>query len=270
LTRSTLFVTRPAQDAAPLIDALRARGHTVVALPVLAIEAVDDPSRLIGTMARIDEHRLAVFVSPNAIRQALAHRDGPWPRGTTIGVMGPGSVETLKGFGIGAPHHRVVSPAAGAAAGHGKGDRFDSEALFAALDLEIGLSRGFEGRALILKGNGGRAWFADRLRALGIAVDEVEAYRRVRPDADAVATHALKRLVDAREPATFILTSSEGVANLVDIVGHALAGDAARTWLLGSRILAPHRRIAEKARDTGFSDVSVCAPGDRGILAAIE
>ncbi len=264
----TLFVTRPAQDAEPLIEALQARGHTAIALPVLAIEPVEDPAVLIRTMAGIEDRGLVIFVSPNAIRQALAHREGSWPRGTTIGVMGPGSVETLKGLGIAVPDHRVVSPGQGAA--DGQGDRFDSESLFAALDEAIGLTRGFAGSALILRGNGGRAWFADRLRALGIAVDEVEAYRRVRPEAGVVATASLQRLVASHEAATFIVTSSEGVANLLAIVQHALPGDAAHAWLLGSRLLAPHRRIAEKARELGFSDVSLCAPGDRGILAAIE
>ena len=271
---ATLVVTRPTQDAASLVDALRARGRRVVALPVIAIEATDDPSKLARTLAQVGDYRLVVFVSPNAIRQSLAHRVGPWPAATAIGVMGPGSVETLKQLGIAAPDHRVVSPTAAVAASDG--DRFDSEALFAALDALLGLSRAFDGRVLILRGNGGRAWFADRLRALGIAVDEVEAYRRVRPMADALSSEALKTLFATHEKAVFVVTSSEGIANLMTIVGEAVShassvsADDAVAWLRSCRILAPHRRIAEKAREAGFSEVSVCAPGDRGILAAIE
>ena len=269
---ATLIVTRPQQDAGSLIDALRTRGRVVVALPVLAIEPADAPVMLACTLARIDDYRLVVFVSPNAIRQSLALRAAPWPADTVIGVMGPGSVDALASLGIAAPDHRVVSPADGI----GQGERFDSEALFAALDDTIGLTRGFEGRVLILRGNGGRAWFADRLRALGIAVDEVAAYRRVRPEADADATRALKDLFASRASAVFVVTSSEGIANLVAIVEAALAGDATmtaadvRAWLFGSTILAPHRRIADRAREAGFSTVALCAPGDRGIVAAIE
>jgi uroporphyrinogen III methyltransferase/synthase len=271
---TTLIVTRPASDAGSLIDALRARGRRVVALPVIAIEPTDDPATLARTLARVDDYRLVVFVSPNAIRQALAHRTGPWPVDTAIGVMGPGSVETLKQLGIAAPDHRVVSPTATDPSG--AGDRFDSEALFAALDGLMGLARAFDGRVLILRGNGGRAWFADRLRALGIAVDEVEAYRRVLPTADAVARDALKALVASNDKAVFVVTSSEGIANLTTIVGEAVSHDSsvsvdhAVAWMHACRIVAPHRRIAEKAREAGFSDVSLCAPGDRGILAAIE
>ena len=265
---ATLIVTRPAQDAGTLVEALRARGRSVVALPVLAIEPADDPALLASTLARIDDYRLVVFVSPNAIRQSLAQLRGAWPGGTVIGVMGPGSADALARHGIAVPEHRIISPADGT----GQGERFDSEALFAALDATIGITRGFDGRVLILRGNGGRAWFADRLRALGIAVDEVASYRRVRPTADADAKHALNDLFVAQASPVFIVTSSEGIANLVAIVEAAVAGDgeAVRSWLFASRILAPHRRIAEKARETGFSAVSLCAPGDRGILAAIE
>ena len=265
---ATLIVTRPAQDAGTLIEALRDHGRSVVALPVLAIEPAEDPTLLASTLAHIADYRLVVFVSPNAIRQSLAQRDAPWPVETVIGVMGPGSVDALAQLGIAAPARRVVSPADGV----GQGERFDSEALFAALDATLGMTRGFDGRVLILRGNGGRAWLADRLRALDIAVDEVAAYRRVRPTADAEATRALQELFTSRAPAVFIVTSSEGIANLVTIVEEALAGDAraVRSWLFASRILAPHRRIVEKARETGFSAVSLCAPGDRGIVAAIE
>ena len=269
--RATLVVTRPERDARPLVDALRSRGRSVIALPVIAIEEVADPSTLARTMQRIGDYRLVVFVSPNAIRQALAHRDG-WPHDVVVGVMGPGSVAALKSLGIAAPAYRVVSPTPSASAGSDH-DRFDSEALFDALDALLDL-HGLDGPVLILRGNGGRAWFAERLRGLGIVVDEVEAYRRVRPTADATASQALRRLFAARDRTTFVVTSSEGIANLVTIVVEAIANDRVaddvRSWLFGGLVIAPHRRIAETARTAGFERVLVCAPGDEGILAAIE
>ncbi len=273
---ATLVVTRPAQDATHLIAALEGLGRTVVAMPVLAIEPVTDARPLAATMAELDRYRVVVFVSPNAIRQALAHRTDPWPATVVVGVMGPGSVETLRSVGIATPVHRVVSPRAGGEVSGDRGDRFDSEALFAALDATIDLTHGFDGRVLIVKGVGGRAWFAERLRGLGIIVDELEAYRRVQPPADAVASAALERLFTSKQAPVFVVTSSEGVDNLVAIVVASVASqggwavDAVRTWLFGCRILAPHRRIVERARDAGFTRVSLCAPGDSGIVAAIE
>ena len=128
---------------------------------------------------------------------------------------------------------------------------------------------GFEGRVLIVRGNGGRAWFADRLREREIAVDEVESYRRVRPEPDAASASALRRLHRDNARAVFVVTSSEGLGNLLAML-ESLLGSAARRWLFDSRIVTPHARIAEKARHMGFSKVSLAASGDRGLVAAIE
>ena len=287
--RSTVIVTRPKGDAAPLIEMLRDRGHEVVAFPVLGIEPVDDAQALAAAMARIDRYRLVVFVSPNAIRHAVALRTQAWPHAVAVAAMGPGSVAALDALGIASPAIRVVSPAdspveqvmsadAGSDAGADAAPslrRYDSEALLAALDATLGLRRGFEGRVLIVRGNGGRAWFADRLRERGIAVDEVESYRRVRPEPDAASAAALRRLYRDDAPAIFIVTSSEGLSNLVAMLEVLLASEGhevaqARQWLLKQRIVAPHARIAEKARRAGFCDVSLAESGDSGIAAAIE
>ena len=271
---STVIVTRPKDDAAPLIELLRETGHQVIAFPVLGIDAVDDATELAATMARIERYRLVVFVSPNAIRHAIAQRREPWPRHVTIAVMGPGSVAALEALGVASPEVRIVSPADAqierfdVADPSSSSQRYDSEALLAALDAAIGLHAGFEGCVLIVRGNGGRAWFADRLRERGIAVDEVESYRRVRPEPDAASVVALKRLVRDHAQAVFIVTSSEGLSNLVAMI-ESLLGSDAREWLFASRIVAPHARIAEKARLIGFSKVSLSDPGERGVVAAI-
>lgn len=259
-SRPTIVVTRPADDATRLVDALRGRGRDVLAMPVIGIAPVDDPARLVRAMTRVDDYRLVTFVSPNAIRHALAHRSAPWPSGAAIGVMGLGSVDALRTHGIAAPAVPVFAPA-----------RFDSEALHDLLVDEIGLGRGFDGRVLIVRGDGGNPWFADRLRADGIAVDEVESYRRFRPTVTPEAGANIRRHQADGAPMVFVMTSSEGVGHLVSMVTGTLpAGDEARAWLLANPVVASHPRIAEKARQAGFTAVSVCAPGDAGIVAAIE
>ena len=280
---ATLIVTRPEPEAGKLVDALIARGRRAWALPVLAIEklqdASDDESTLRRAMSRIDAHgddyRLVVFVSPNAIRHALATRERAWPKTVVIGVMGPGSVETLRTMGIASPAHRVLSPRDGSAdADAGDTERFDSEGLFAALDDALGLTKDFDGRVLIVRGNGGRAWFAERLRSLGIEVDEVVAYRRVRPVANPEQASALRDAFDQPVKPVFVVTSSEGVANLMTIAQEALVGvmtlDSIQDRMFASTIVAPHRRIAARAREAGFRHVVVTSSGDHGILAAIE
>jgi uroporphyrinogen-III synthase len=211
-----------------------------------------------------------VFVSPNAIRQALAHRSTPWPAGTTIGVMGPGSAKALADGGTAAS--RVVQPARRHNAD--AGDRFDSESLFASLDAELGLSRGFEGRALIVRGQGGRAWFGERLRSLGIAVDEVEAYRRVTPIPAADTSAILVKLHATAAPVAFVVTSSDAVARLLECVARSLEGSVdasvAHAWARGETVVTQHPRIVEAARRAGFTRVLLADPDDLSRGAAIE
>lgn len=270
---STIVVTRPLDDAATLAGALRHRGHDVVVFPVLGIEPVDDPEPLDNALARLADYGLVVFVSPNAIRHAVARLPGAWPHAVAIGVMGPGSVAALAALGIAAPARTVVSPRDGMVSGDPTGPRFDSEALVAALGPAIGLGQGFAGRVLIVRGNGGRAWLGERLRALGLAVDEVESYRRTQPPVPVDAADGLRRLFADDGEATFVVTSSEGLDHLVTmVVDGVLAGvdtSRASAWLHRQPIVAPHARIAEKARSLGFTDVSLTGPGDAGITAAI-
>ena len=266
---ATLIVTRPEPEAGRLVSALIANGRRAWALPVLAIEDVVDVASVRQVLATIDRYALVVFVSPNAIRRALALRDAPWPHDVTIGVMGPGSVETLGALGIAAPAYRVVAPRLVAMAER-DGDRFDSEALFEALELRPD----FAGRVLIVRGNGGRAWFGDRLRGLGIAVDEVEAYRRGRPVADAPQVEAFAPRQRRRDAAGVHRDQlggrrPPGRDRRGGAGGFHVRPEAVRAWLFDCTIVAPHGRIAANARQVGFRRVVTTASGDRGILAGL-
>lgn len=263
VTRLPIVVTRPADDAAALVSRIAATGREVLAFPVLAIEPLADARALADAMARLDHYRLAVFVSPNAIRAALGLREHDWPATTAIGVMGPGSANALAAAGIVAPV-RIFVP-------RGEDGRFDSEGLLGVLDRDLFGEP--DARAILLvRGNGGRPWLADRLRERGHRVDEVEGYRRVRPTPDPAAGARLRQRYAAGSPVAFVITSSEAVAHLVSSIDELLFDadeDARRRWLLGSPVYAPHPRIVDAARDRGFRDVRPTRAGDEAIVAAI-
>jgi uroporphyrinogen-III synthase len=258
-----IVVTRPATDAAALVARLAASGREVLAMPLLAIEPVADARPLADAMARLADYRLAIFVSPNAVRAALGQRTGEWPATTSIGVMGPGSAQALKSGGI-APSIRVF-------VARGDDGRFDSEGLLGVLDREFFVER--DPRAVLLvRGNGGRPWLAERLRERGLRVDEVEGYRRVRPSPDPDAAARLRAWHAAGRSVAFVVTSSEALAHLeasIDEVLHDVNAGARRRWLHASPVYAPHPRIVEAARERGFHDVRQTRGGDDGIVAAI-
>jgi uroporphyrinogen III methyltransferase/synthase len=256
-----VIVTRPARQAALLAAALEAEGFSVLELPMQQIVPIGDSVALRRAFANLTRYRLAVFVSPNAIEEALVHLAGPWPTAVPIAVLGPGSRDALAAHGIAAPAYRVICPAAPAA---NTGQYLDSERLYRMLDVPA--LKG--GTVLIVKGNGGREWLANQLRAAGVDVDALEAYERRAAPAVPAAQALLKTWIDAAQKAQIVVTNSEALAQLVRCLDEL--GTGARDWLLMQRLLVPHPRIAQNATELGFTRVDLVALDDAGLVEALK
>ena len=298
--RFTAVLTRPAGQSSALASALAGEGIDAFDFPLIEIAAVVDDAPLRAAFASLERYALVVFVSPNAIERALGAVPGfVWPAQVPIGVVGPGSVAELARHGIAEPAYTVIAPLgaqpgepaparnpaggaddcvdaeaaapAGATAetgNGGNGTRFDSEALFAALSARLGLAA-LSGRpVLIVRGDGGREWLADRLREAGAQVEPVCAYRRIVPTPGAGAWARVRALLSGA-PHAWLLTSSEGVRNLATLARAALA-PAEYEALLHVPLVVPHPRIAETARAAGFDTITASGPGDARILAALR
>lgn len=244
-----IVVTRPAGQADKLALAIEARGGIALRFPVLAIFDADDPRPLQDAAQCIEDYDLAVFVSPNAAEKALSAITArrPWPEQVVAAAMGESSARTIARFGVA----RIVTPESG---------RFDSEALLERPELSAAAMRGR--RVAIFRGDAGRELLGETLEARGARVERIPCYRRGRPDLDAAPLRALlaRGAVDA-----VTVTSSEGLRNLLAMIG----ADGAAA-LKAAPLFVAHRRIAEEARQLGFADVIVTAPGDAGLLAGLE
>jgi len=260
----TVVITRPAGQSSELVGQLEAAGLVTLDFPLIDIAPVIDPAPLRAALASLERYALVVFVSPNAVDHAFAHRDDIWPHALPIGVVGPGSVRALARHGISAPGHRVISPAAGA---DDEAASFDSEGLFAALDAQLGTAALDGKRVLIVRGDGGREWLADRLREAGVEVEAVAAYRRVVPEPSIGAWARVHELLAGR-PHAWLVTSSEGVRNLQELAhDHLNASEIAQ--LKHAPLVAPHPRIAQTARALGFDRMTVSGAGDERIVRAL-
>jgi uroporphyrinogen-III synthase len=241
-----IVVTRPAPQAGPLAEMIRAAGGHPILFPVLEILDTADIAPLIAAVNHLDRFDLAVFISPNAVLRAMnqivARR--PWPQGLRAAAIGKGSVKELKRFGIAA----VIAPARA----------FDSEGLLALPELQQ--VAGW--RVVIFRGDGGRELLGDTLAARGASVEYVECYRRARPRADAAP---LLRAWARNEVDAVTVTSSEGLRNLFEMVGRL-----GQSWLKRTPLLAPHPRIAAAARELGCGNVMETAPGDEGLMRALS
>ena len=244
-----VVVTRPAGQATHLAEALVAAGATPVLFPVLAIAPLDDASALVERIIALDRYDFAVFVSPNAVamglREVLTRRT--WPAHLRVATVGHSSEAALQAHDLAGQEKQVLCPQG----------RFDSEAL-----LELPELQGMQGRRVVIfRGDGGRELLADTLRQRGAEVDYANCYTRRCPDQ---SPDALLRLWEAGQLDAVTVTSSEGLQNLV-----AMVGQLGLAWLRKTPLFVPHARIAAAADACGIHTVVLTDPADAGLMAGL-
>ena len=249
-----MVVTRPLAQAQAFAARVAQAGRQPEIFPLLAIAPVPDRQLLQSYFADLSSYGLVVFVSPNAIDAAFSCISG-WPPAVAIGIVGEGSRLALEAHGVTAANAVIIGPRNPA--------KMDSEELLLALDLESLRGK----RALIVRGQAGRDFLTDTLRAHQIEVTHATAYLRTMPQLDAAAQLRLQSLLEA--DSVWVITSSEALRNLLDMT-KALAGEGFVVKLQRSKILVPHHRIADTARSLGFSDVTLTGSGDERLIAALQ
>jgi uroporphyrinogen-III synthase len=181
---------------------------------------------------------------------ASAPAGSAWPAGLRAACTGPGTAGALRAAGV--PASCVVQPPPDAAS-------FDSEALWTLLAGEAWAGR----RVLVVRGEEGRNWLADTLRAQGAEVDFVVAYRRHLPVPDAAGQALLAEALAAPAQHLWVFSSSEAVGHL-----HTLAPQA--DWSQ-AHALASHPRIAHAAQGLGFGEVRLlAAPTPEAVAEAAQ
>lgn len=249
-----VVITRPRGQAAPLAQRVAAIGREAILFPLLEIHPLPDLTALREVLGNLAQYAMAVFVSPNAI-DAVFSIAPRWPSAVAIGVMGKGSVTALAQHGITAENARVISPR--------DARRTDSQTLLDELDLDALRGK----RVLIVRGESGREWLADALRSRGVTVEQVAAYRRCQPVLDATVREALIGLLE--RGADWVITSSEALRFLMQMIAQ-VEGDTGVVKMQQQRIIVPHVRIAETARELGLLNVALTGSGDESLVAALQ
>jgi len=243
----TVVLTRPRQQAGDWLTRLAALGVNAVSLPLIEI-VPGSPQAATDAWQRLPDAALAMFVSPNAVANFFAGKTDVWPEGTLAACVGPGSARALQRAGV--PPHLIVQPPADA-------DSLDSEHLWPLL-----ANRDWQGRlALILRGDGGRDWLAERLREQGARTLDFSVYQRRCPVLDAAEQGLLADIVAPADVARFVwlFSSAEAIGNLASLI----EADWSR-----QRAIATHARIAERARQLGLGDVVLARPAAAAVAAA--
>ncbi len=239
-----IVITRPLDQAHHLAEMLRQQGWTALLYPLLAIEPLNDYSRFDACLNRLADIDWAIFISTNAVQQAMPRmmqRFPVLPQQLRFAAIGPSTAAGLGRFGV----TSVLTPQA----------RNDSEQLLALPEMQAVSGQ----RIMIVRGIGGRELLAETLRARGAEVVFAECYRRINPQQDA---DELRRLWQNKQLHALVITSSEALRNLL-----ALAGNA--DWLRDTLICVNHARIAEQARLHGLQVVLATTPTDEGVLQCL-
>ena len=248
----SVLVTRPEGRADELVGAIRAAGGRARHIPLLAVAPLDarrDASIIAATRERVRElphYRRVIAISVNAVDYGLRWINETWPRppeGIDWYAIGPATAAALAQRGIDAQADSAA---------------MTTEALLARADFQH-----LDGeRILILRGVGGRETLFETLSARGARVDLAECYRRCDPALDEAGRRALwQPAADA-----VCVNSAETLRHLWQYLPQP-----ARELYRGRPLLVPSERVAQAARELGFSRVVVAAnAGTAATVSALQ
>lgn len=267
MSRARVLVTRPEPVASEWARWLSERDYRPHLASVMTIVPVSDPAEIQAVKQVVldfDHYHKAIFVSRNAVHQAMNWLTDYWPQlplGVAYFAVGEATARALAEYDITAT---ALGDAGGA---------MNSEALLATGALR----RVADERIVIFRGCGGRDLLRQALSARGARVDYCALYRRELP---ATAPAALTDFMQAvmgdgvqampargEEPVVLTAHSGESVANLA--AAAETAGLLAQIKPLP--LVVPALRVAMIASDLGFSRVySARNASDEAMLETIE
>lgn len=260
---SRLIVTRPEPEAGQWADALQARGWPASALPLIDIGEPRDAAALEALShwrSRLAHVDAVMFVSGAAVAHFFSGRSPVVLAGVATRFWAPGPATAAALLAAGVPADCIDAPPAEA-------PQFDSEHLWPIVapqlrpGTQVLIVRGAspDAPAQALAGSG-REWLIERCKAAGARVDACVAYER-RPPAWSTDQAALARAA-AGPCALWLFSSSEALLHLQCLMP--------RTDWHGTPAMATHPRIANAAREAGFSPVATIRPGLPDVVRALE
>ncbi|WP_027896534.1 uroporphyrinogen-III synthase [Zestomonas thermotolerans] len=249
MTGWRLLITRPAEECAALAATLAEQGVYASSLPLLEIEPLPETAEQRALILELDRYPAVIVVSKPAARIGCELVDRYWPQPPARQVW----------FSVGAATGQLLQDYGFETCWPTQGD--DSEALLDLPRLAEVLAVP-DPRVLILRGEGGREFLAERLRGQGVSVDYLELYRRSLPD---YPSGTLPRRIAEEGLNGLVVSSGQGFEHLRQL--------AAEDWPALARLplFVPSPRVAELARAAGAENVVDCRGASAvALLAALR
>ncbi|MDQ3122917.1 MAG: hydroxymethylbilane synthase [Actinomycetota bacterium] len=214
-----IVLTRPRDQVGELAEALERLGATVLAMPLVDIEPIEDARSLDVALARLEAYRWLVFTSANGVaglRERLGEK--ALPAATRVAAVGPATAEAVRTLGVEA----AFVP-----------DRFAAEEIAAGLGPLQGV------RILLPQADIASPSLAVELRSRGALVDAVAAYRTVAIEPSLHDVSELQRGVDA-----IVIASGSAARSLV--------ASRVGNLVLGATVVCIGPKTAQAAREVGL------------------
>lgn len=244
-----IVITRPAQQASVLSDAIKAAGGDVLLFPTIHIKplALDQHDKT--QIQQLDQFDIIIFISPNAVNFGLAYMlaETSLPKETLIATIGRGSAKSVVQQ-LGKQPDIVPE------------ENFNSEGLLATQALQNVANK----RILIVRGEGGREHLKQTLQSRGAQVEYLNVYQRVMPS---VSNSELEQNLQKNQIAAIVITSATSLKNLV-----TLTPNAVRQQLYQVPLVLINKRLIDVAREAGFSSKLIIATqaSDEAIIAILK
>lgn len=246
-----ILVTRPANRAEALLQALTAAGAVCFHRPLMRIESLREPEH-VDTLRRsrscimnLDNYRRIIFISVNAVEYGMTLIDEYWPQwplDLKVYAIGDATAAALQEWGLSC---------------QSAGGAMNSESLLSHEELH---SLQHE-KVLIVRGLGGREALAENLLERGAQVDYAECYQRKSP----IFEHGeLRALLVKQQINAVCLNSGETLSYFHQHCPPASCCD-------GLTLVVPGQRVAQQAAELGYSRVTQAEnAGTAATLAALN
>ena len=238
-------VTRPADQATSLCEAIQLHGGEAIPFPLLAISPLEDYRQFELAITNLENATWAIFISTNAVDNAMPkilQKFGKLPKNLKFAAIGHQTAKQLSHYGV----KQVLTPQT----------RFDSESLLALAEMHDVNNASI----IIFRGLGGRDVLAETLKSRGGNVIFAECYRRTNPqqDSELLSQQWQKKQLDAA-----VITSSEAMRNLINLSSES-------DYLQHVTLCVNHARIAELPLQLGLKVLVTEGPGDDAMIKCLS
>ncbi|VEI58907.1 uroporphyrinogen-III synthase [Pasteurella multocida] len=238
-----VLITRPDERGKQLVEMLIQSGVFAIHLPLFTIESGRELNDLPNKLSQLKVGDYVFAVSPHAVTfavQTLRHTGFSWRQDLNYFAVGQRSAESFTAQ-IERP---VFYP----------NQQETSEGL---LNLPV-MQQLADKTILILRGNGGREFFAEQAELRGAKVEIVECYQRIPIDYNNAEQISICKRAGINR---IVVTSAEILQYLMDFVP-----ENEHNWLKNCQLITISRRIANLAMAQGWRNIVISPKADNHSL----